>query len=98
MEEVAAMNARLIFVAILLVLACTGASAAASRPNIVIFIADDHGYLDSEVYGARDVRTPNMPRLAKAGMTFTHCFVVSPSCAPSRAAMLTGLMPARNAA
>jgi arylsulfatase A-like enzyme len=98
MEEVAAMNARLIFVAILLVLACTGASAAASRPNIVIFIADDHGYLDSEVYGARDVRTPNMLRLAKAGMTFTHCFVVSPSCAPSRAAMLTGLMPARNAA
>ena len=71
---------------------------AASRPNIVIFLSDDHGYMDSEVYGARDVRTPNMVRLAKAGMTFTHCFVASPSCAPSRAAMLTGLMPARNGA
>src|SRR5688572_24382229 len=39
-----------------------------------------------------------MLRLAKGGMTLTHCFVVSPSCAPSRAAMLTGLMPARNGA
>jgi N-sulfoglucosamine sulfohydrolase len=82
---------------ILLFFLCVSANAA-SRPNIVIFLADDHGYLDSEVYGAKDVRTPNMLRLAKAGMTFTHCFVASPSCAPSRAAMLTGLMPARNGA
>ncbi len=82
-----------------LLLLFVGASAqAATRPNIVIFLADDHGYLDSEVYGAKDVRTPNMLRLAKAGMIFTHCFVASPSCAPSRAAMLTGLMPARNGA
>ena len=71
---------------------------AAPRPNIMVFLADDHGFLDSEVYGARDVRTPNMLRLAAAGMTFTHTFVASPSCAPSRAALLTGLMPARNGA
>jgi arylsulfatase A-like enzyme len=70
----------------------------AAAPNVVVFIADDHGYLDSQVYGAKDVRTPNMLRLAESGMTFTHCFVASPSCAPSRAAMLTGLMPARNGA
>ena len=71
---------------------------AAAAPNIVIFLADDHGYLDSEVYGAKDVRTPNMLRLSAAGMTFTRAFVASPSCAPSRAALLTGLMPARNGA
>lgn len=76
---------------------CAGAKAA-PRPNMVIFLSDDHGYLDSQVYGAKDVRTPNMMRVAKAGMAFTHCFVASPSCAPSRAAMLTGLMPARNGA
>src|SRR5262245_45662953 len=69
-----------------------------AKPNLVVFLSDDHGYLDSSVYGAADVRTPNMARLAKAGVTFTHMFVASPSCAPSRAALLTGLMPARNGA
>jgi N-sulfoglucosamine sulfohydrolase len=80
------------------ILLCIGCASVAAAPNIVVFIADDHGQLDSEAYGAKDVRTPNMVRLAKAGVTFTHCFVASPSCAPSRAAMLTGLMPARNGA
>jgi N-sulfoglucosamine sulfohydrolase len=75
--------------------------AAASEPkkvNIVVFMADDHGYLDSTVYGSKQVRTPNMARIARAGATFTHMFVASPSCAPSRAALLTGRMPARNGA
>ncbi len=67
-----------------------------SRPNIVVFLTDDHSLLDSSVYGSRDVRTPNMQRLAERGMTFTQAFVASPTCAPSRAALLTGLMPARN--
>ena len=68
------------------------------RPNIAVFFSDDHSVLDSTAYGATDVRTPNMRRLAKVGLTFSHAFVASPSCAPSRAAMLTGLMPARNGA
>jgi arylsulfatase A-like enzyme len=71
---------------------------AATQPNFVIFIADDHGFSDSMPYGATDVRTPNMQRLASEGLTFTRMFVASPSCAPSRAALLTGLMPARNGA
>lgn len=74
------------------------AAAPPHQPTIVVFLADDHGFLDSEVYGSKEVRTPNMLRLAEAGMTFTHAFVVSPSCAPSRAALLTGLMPAHNGA
>ncbi|MBI1353050.1 MAG: sulfatase-like hydrolase/transferase [Acidobacteria bacterium] len=69
---------------------------AAERPNVVFFISDDHGYLDSPVYGSRAVRTPNLEKIAAAGAKFTNAFVGSPSCAPSRAILLTGLMSARN--
>jgi arylsulfatase A-like enzyme len=72
--------------------------AGDTKPNFVVFLADDHGALDSAPYGSRDARTPNLTRLAEAGLTFTRAFVASPSCAPSRAALLTGLMPARNGA
>jgi uncharacterized sulfatase len=86
-----------LLVACLAVLAACGlALADAAPPNIIVFISDDHGYLDCQVAGNPDVRTPNMLRLAEAGMTFRHAFAVSPSCAPSRAALLTGLMPSRN--
>lgn len=74
------------------------AAVTNSKPNIVVFLADDHSLRDSSVYGATDVRTPNMQRLSAAGMTFNRAFVASPSCAPSRAVLLTGLMPARNGA
>lgn len=77
-----------------LLFAC--AMVAADRPNIVFFISDDHGYIDSPVYGSHAVRTPNMQRLAAAGAKFTNAFVGSPACAPSRAILLTGLMSARN--
>ena len=73
-------------------------SNAAERPDIVVFLSDDHTITDSAVYGSAEIRTPNMQRLAAAGMTFDQAFVASPSCAPSRAALLTGRMPARNGA
>ncbi|QGJ70829.1 Hypothetical protein PBC10988_25270 [Planctomycetales bacterium 10988] len=68
------------------------------KPNLVMFLSDDHGYLDSTVYGSKSVQTPNMDRMAAAGATFTQTFVGSPSCAPSRAILFTGLMSARNGA
>ncbi|MEX2169103.1 MAG: sulfatase [Pirellulales bacterium] len=71
-------------------------SIAEAKPNLVVFLSDDHGYLDSSAAGDARYRTPSMARLAKQGMTFTQAFAASPSCAPSRAALLTGLMPARN--
>lgn len=69
-----------------------------TRPDIVIFLTDDQSQLDATPYGSNGVRTPNMQRLADTGLTFDRAFVASPSCAPSRGAMLTGLMPARNGA
>src|SRR4051812_34491139 len=73
-------------------------AAEESPPNIVVFIADDHGYLDSSVAGSKQFHTPALERLAADGITLTHAFAASPSCAPSRAAFLTGLMPTRNGA
>ena len=77
---------------------CPRLYAAPALPTIIVFLSDDHGMLDSTPYGSAEIRTPNMQRIADTGMTFTHAFIASPSCAPSRAAMLTGLMPARNGA
>ncbi len=77
----------------------TWAAASAARPappNLVLFISDDHGWRDSPVYGSRAVRTPNLERLAAAGAVFTNAFGGSPTCVPSRAIVMSGLMPARN--
>lgn len=72
--------------------------APAKRPNIVIFLADDLSYADLPVGGDANVRTPALTRLAAEGVTFDRAFVASPACAPSRAALLTGMMPAHNGA
>ena len=79
-------------------LALTAWSTAHAMPNLVVFLTDDLGGKDTSVYGSSDVRTPNIERLAAMGMTFDNAFIASPACAPSRAALLTGLMPARNGA
>jgi arylsulfatase A-like enzyme len=71
---------------------------ASERPDLVVFLSDDHTWRDSSVYGSPDISTPNLDRLAAAGMVFDRAYVASPSCAPSRAALLTGLWPAKNGA
>ncbi|REK27167.1 MAG: heparan N-sulfatase [Planctomycetota bacterium] len=64
--------------------------AAEPRVNILFAIADDWGYGHASIYGDPVVRTPNFDRIAREGLLFTHAFCDSPSCAPSRAAILTG--------
>jgi arylsulfatase A-like enzyme len=71
---------------------------AGKLPNIVVFLSDDLGRLDTSIHGSKDVRTPTMELLAAGGMTFDNAYVASPSCGPSRASLLTGLMPARHGA
>ena len=66
------------------------APAVENRPNILLLIADDWGYGHAGVYGDKVVRTPTFDRLAADGLLFTHTFCASPSCTPSRAALLTG--------
>ena len=74
------------------------ADGGTDRPHIVLFLSDDHGYLDSGAYGDSNVRTPNIDRLAREGMRFTHAFAAWPLCSPSRCVIETGLMPHRNGA
>jgi arylsulfatase A-like enzyme len=66
--------------------------------NIVLFVADDLGVNDIGPYGNRVVRTPNLDRLASESLVFSNAFASSPTCAPSRASIHTGLYPFRNGA
>ncbi len=69
---------------------------AASMPNIVLILADDLGWADTSLYGhTRLYQTPSLERLAKRGMTFTRAYSDSPLCSPTRAALMTGMSPAR---
>ncbi|MEY4167554.1 MAG: Arylsulfatase, partial [Acidobacteriota bacterium] len=61
------------------------------RPNIVFIMADDLGYGDLSVYGQRHFQTPNLDRMAAEGIRFTSYYAGSTVCAPSRAALMTGL-------
>jgi arylsulfatase len=70
--------------------------AAAPRPNIVFILADDLGYGDLGSYGAKDIATPNLDRLAREGVRFTDFYSVGNTCSPSRAALMTGRYPARS--
>ncbi|MBI3877166.1 MAG: sulfatase [Verrucomicrobia bacterium] len=87
--------------ALLLLFACfacfVGLSlSAAERPNLILFLSDDHGVDFAGCYGNAAIHTPNMDRLAREGMRFTRVFAASPTCSPSRAALYTGLYPSRN--
>lgn len=62
-------------------------------PNIVFILADDLGWGDLSCYGAADVRTPNIDRLAETGVRFTGAYANCPVCSPTRAALLTGREP-----
>lgn len=66
------------------------ARAGEPRPNILFCIADDWGYPHAGCYGDRVVRTPHIDRLARTGVVFEQAYVSSPSCTPSRGAILTG--------
>lgn len=83
--------------------ACTSPSGSKSeeadlsaKPNIVIIYLDDLGYGDLSAYGATEIQTPNIDRLANEGVMFTDGHASSATCTPSRYALLTGVYPWRN--
>jgi arylsulfatase A-like enzyme len=64
-------------------------------PNIVVILMDDLGWADLGCYGSKFYETPNLDRLAKKGMRFTHAYTAAPVCSPTRASIMTGKHPAR---
>jgi arylsulfatase A-like enzyme len=72
------------------IVVCPGRAAAQERPNIVLIVADDLGYGDLSSYGAPDIRTPNLDRLAREGVRLTEFYANAPVCTPTRAALLSG--------
>jgi len=66
-----------------------------SQPNVVLFLVDDMGWMDSEPYGSEYYETPNMTRLAKLSMRFTDAYAL-PLCSPTRATILSGQYPSRH--
>lgn len=67
-----------------------------SKPNVVIIYLDDLGYGDVGAYGATDIKTPNIDKLADGGIQFMDGHTTSATCTPSRYALLTGVYPWRN--
>lgn len=61
------------------------------QPNIIFVMADDLGYGDLGCYGSKQIKTPNIDRIASEGIRFTSCYAGSPVCAPSRSVLMTGL-------
>ncbi|MDF1862397.1 MAG: sulfatase [Verrucomicrobiales bacterium] len=76
-------------------LSLTSLTHAQDRPNIVLFLVDDMGWMDSEPYGSEYYDTPNMSRLAKLSMRFTDAYAM-PLCSPTRATLLSGQYPSRH--
>jgi arylsulfatase A-like enzyme len=99
-------NIALRFPLLVFLAACTSPSSAQNKnarqqPNIIIFLVDDMGWMDTSMPFGNAVgklnqqfRTPNMQRMAQEGMVFTNAYA-NPVCTPTRAALLTGASAAR---
>jgi arylsulfatase A-like enzyme len=70
-------------------------SFPSEKPNVVLILADDLGINDPACYGREDHHTPNLDQLARDGIRFTNAYAACPVCSPTRAALMTGLAPAR---
>jgi len=76
--------------------AASVAPAPVRKPNLIFILADDLGYGDLGCYGQTKIKTPNIDRLALEGIRFTSCYAGSTICAPSRAALMTGMHSGHN--
>jgi arylsulfatase A-like enzyme/biopolymer transport protein ExbD len=91
--EVARLVSRASSEATLYIGVLTEEAAVGSRPNVLLILVDDLGYGDLSSYGAEDLQTPHIDRLAARGMKMTSFYANCPVCSPTRASLLTGRYP-----
>ena len=98
------MNTKLLRTTTIALLMCASVTAfalrasAQTRPNIIIFYVDDLGWQGTQLNDVDSpcpYETPNVAKLAKQGMNFTNAYSPAPSCAPSRAGLITGQHPGK---
>ncbi len=87
------MKAKLLFCALLI--AISPPSAQAAKPNVVLFLVDDMGWMDCGAYGSKYYETPNIDRFADRAMRFTNAYT-APLCSPTRGSIMSGKHPARH--
>ena len=66
-----------------------------ARPNLLVILADDLGWADLSCFGAPEIRTLNLDRLAASGVRFTQSYSTSAVCSPTRFGLYTGRYPGR---
>ena len=84
------------FILLILFNACSNSpneTSESKKPNVIIIYTDDQGSIDVNCYGAKDLYTPSMDKLAKQGIRFTQFYTAASVCSPSRASLLTGKTP-----
>lgn len=89
------MNRQLIALLLLLCPLASGPNWADERPNIVLVMADDHGYGDTGFTGHPFVKTPHLDAMANDGVVFSRFYASAPVCSPTRASVMTGRHPFR---
>lgn len=98
MKRIVELLGALALLCISLFLGCTSEKTEdrnSTKPNVVIVYLDDLGYGDVGAYGATDLNTPNIDKLANGGVRFTDGYSTSATCTPSRYGLLTGVYPWR---
>jgi arylsulfatase A len=78
------------FISRILLISLLTVTAQPAPPNIVFILMDDLGYADLGCYGAKDIRTPHIDRLAREGVKFENFYSNAPVCTPTRCGFITG--------
>ncbi len=99
------LNFRVVFLATIAAALAVGPTSAlaeptdasnSERPNVVLIVTDNQGAWTLGCYGNPDIKTPNVDRMAAEGVRFAEAFSCNPVCSPTRATLLSGLMPSQH--